>query len=45
LDKKLQDIEKLKARKAKGETLEVNQMQKIEKEAELIAEMKKLKAT
>jgi len=43
LEKKLQDIEKLKARKAKGETLEVNQLEKISKESELIDEMKKLK--
>ena len=44
LQKKLDDIAKLKAKKAAGENLEVNQVQKIDKEAELVAEMKKLKA-
>jgi len=44
LQKKLDDIEKLKARLAKGENLEVNQMQKIDKLDELVAEMKKLKS-
>ena len=44
LQKKLTDIEKLKVRKANGESLEANQLEKIDKEAELIAEMKKLTA-
>ena len=44
LQKKLDDIAKLKSRKANGETLEVNQLAKIDKESKLVAEMKKLKA-
>ena len=44
LQKKLDDIAKLKSKKAAGENLEVNQVQKLDKEAELVAEMKKLKA-
>jgi len=44
LQKKMDDINKLKSRQANGETLEVNQLAKIEKESELVAEMKKLKA-
>jgi len=44
LQKKLDDIAKLKAKKAAGENLEINQAQKLDKEAELVAEMKKLKA-
>lgn len=43
LQKKIDDIAKLKKRKMDGETLEANQLLKIEKEAELLAELSRLK--
>ncbi|VDN40699.1 unnamed protein product [Gongylonema pulchrum] len=43
LQKKLTDIEKLKARKESGEQLEANQLSKIEREEEIIEELEKLK--
>lgn len=42
LQKKLDDIQKLKEKLAKGEKLEANQLAKIDKEDELIQEMKAL---
>uniref|UniRef100_A0A0N5AT36 Eukaryotic translation initiation factor 2A n=1 Tax=Syphacia muris TaxID=451379 RepID=A0A0N5AT36_9BILA len=43
LQRKIDDIAKLKKKKADGCTLEANQLAKIEKEAELIAELERLK--
>lgn len=43
LAKKLSDISKLKARKDKGEHLEINQLAKITSEAELLTELAELK--
>uniref|UniRef100_A0A914XLD1 Eukaryotic translation initiation factor 2A n=1 Tax=Plectus sambesii TaxID=2011161 RepID=A0A914XLD1_9BILA len=43
LQKKISDINALKKRIESGETLEANQLQKIEKEAELLAEIEKLR--
>lgn len=45
LQKKIDDIAKLKKRKADGETLEANQLQKIDKEEELMDELEKLKVS
>lgn len=42
INKKLQDISKLKSKKEKGEHLEHNQLAKITSEPELVAELKKL---
>jgi translation initiation factor 2A len=43
LEKKLRQIEKLKEERAAGKTLQLSQLQKLEKEAEFRAEMAKLK--
>lgn len=43
LQKKLDDIAKLKKRKENGEALEANQLLKIEKENELMEELEKLR--
>jgi translation initiation factor 2A len=43
VQKKLEDIEKLRQRKENGDVLEVNQLAKIEKEGELIAELDSLR--
>ncbi|KAL3990381.1 Eukaryotic translation initiation factor eIF2A family protein [Acanthocheilonema viteae] len=45
LQKKIDDIEKLKKRKESGQTLEANQMAKINKENEIIEELEKLRVT
>lgn len=45
LNKKLNDISKLKSRREKGEHLEMNQIQKIDSEASLIKELNDLKIT
>lgn len=43
LQKKIDDIEKLKKRKESGQVLEANQIAKINKENEIIEELEKLK--
>lgn len=43
LQKKIDDIEKLKKRKESGQILEANQLEKIEKENEIIEELEKLR--
>ncbi|EDV97922.1 GH14427 [Drosophila grimshawi] len=43
--KKLSDIKKLKSRQGQGETLELNQLNKIEMEAKYLEELKALKLT
>uniref|UniRef100_A0A915Q122 Eukaryotic translation initiation factor 2A n=1 Tax=Setaria digitata TaxID=48799 RepID=A0A915Q122_9BILA len=45
LQKKIDDIEKLKKRKESGEVLEANQVAKIDKENEIVEELEKLKVT
>ncbi|KAH7696508.1 hypothetical protein AAVH_36421, partial [Aphelenchoides avenae] len=43
VQKTLEDIAKLRERRAKGEALEVNQLAKIDKEQELLAELDALR--
>jgi uncharacterized protein with WD repeat len=43
LDDKLQQIEKLKQREREGKKLEANQVEKMKKEADIVAEMDKLR--